>query len=90
MSFPFVTQAQFIYNSQDIRKLCIDRFGKKHEAKYSKKTGQKMDNHGNWEFTPDAKVSFRYERDFILFMLLASHLADPPRYVSVGATLRAK
>ena len=90
MSLPFVTQAQFIYNSAEIKKLCSERFGKEHEVKYSKRTGQKMDNHGNWGFTPVARVSFRYERDFLLFMLLASHLADKPKDPRVHTILRAK
>ena len=76
MSLPFVTQVRFINNSQDIKKLCVTHFGKERRTKYKMKSGRKIHNRGKWRFNQSGKVSFRNEKDLILFILLTSQLGD--------------
>ena len=60
--------------------LCADHFGIEHEIKHNSFTGKQTDNHGNWETDLYTyRMTFRYEKDLTLFLLMASHLADPPK-----------
>jgi hypothetical protein len=78
MSLLYVTKESFSKNKVKVRTLCIEYFGEMHEQIVNRVTGRKTDNHGNWEFQLYYKVAFRYEKDLMLFLLMASHLADPP------------
>ena len=80
MSLPYQTKESFMHQRKKVEKLCIERFGKKHEYKYNSITKRKTDNHGNWEFISYSyQVAFRYEKDLVVFLLAACHLSDAPK-----------
>ena len=68
----------FRIHRDEVRALCEQHFGPEHTQKFNPVTKRKMDNHGNWMMTFSAKLQLRYKRDVTWFMLMASHLMDPP------------
>lgn len=80
MSLKYKTNDTFITHRMKVIELCTARFGIEHGVRYNPTTDTQIDNHGNWETDLYTyRITFRYEKDLIMFLLMASHLADPPK-----------
>lgn len=77
MTFKYTTNETFSIHYNKILALCTEKFGPEHSVTNNPITNRKIDNHGNWKVVLYSyRVSFRYEKDLMMFLLMASHLTD--------------
>lgn len=76
----YQTEATYYQQADKVTELCKQHFGIEHKVKPSAVVKKIHDNHGNWEWR-GGKIKFRYKKDYMWFMLMASNLVDLPREI---------